>query len=332
LDRRDAIIAATLFVAAFATRLGSADEARGVRRVGFLGARSRSTQYKRDIYYEAFVDGMRALGYTEGKNLVIEWRFADGKYDRLPALAEELVRSNVEVIVTHGTPALRAAKRATQTIPIVSVVIGGDPVADGFVKSLARSDNNITGLANISTELPQKYIELLRAILPGVKHIGVVLNPSNATNLEILQSIEVAARQSGIAASRFDVRTPAEIPASLASMAQQRIGAAVLANDAMLLGQGRLIADAALKQHLPLLSPYREHAKAGALVSFGPNLLEYYRRAATYVDKILRGSKPSDLPIEMPTTVEFVLNRRTAQALGLTLSPQVLLRADEVVD
>jgi putative ABC transport system substrate-binding protein len=210
-------------------------------------------------------------------------------------------------------------------------VIGGDPVADGFVKSLAQSGNNITGLANISTELPQKYLELLRAILPGLKRIGVVLNPANPTNIQILHNIEVAAEPYGISALAFHVSSPAEIPGTLERIRQEHAGAAVLANEALFTRNARLVADAALKEHMPLLSPYREHARAGALVSFGPNLADYYRRAASYVDKILRGSKPSDLPIEMPTTVEFVVNQRTAKALGITLPPQVLLRADEVI-
>lgn len=309
-----------------------AQESKTLRRIGFLAARSRSTPASPDVHYDAFVTGMRSLGYIEGKNLVIEWRFADGKYDRLPTLAQELVKARVEVIVTHGTATLRAAQRASTTIPIVCAVIGGNPIADGFVKSLARPQTNITGLANNSTEIPQKYIQLLKTLLPNETRVAVLVHPANPTTREILEGVKTKGQQNGITASGFEATTAQQLDANFARMSAEHIGAAIVANDSFFLGESLRIANAALKNHVAVISPYWEHAASGALASYGPNLVDYYRRASVYVDKILKGAKPNDLPIEMPTEYELVINRKTAKALGLTLSNEVLIRADRVID
>ena len=267
-----------------------------VWRIGFLGARLRSTPSNPEVYYDAFVQGMRELGYVEGKNLVIEWRFADGKYERLPGLAAELVQMKVEVIVTHTTPAIQAAQRATRTIPIVAAVVG-DPVGSGFAASLARPGGNITGLSNIAVDVSPKHIELLKTMIPRLSRVANLVNPGNSSHLAVLKSVQAAARQVGIKILPMDARAPEEIERGFATMARERAESVIVAPDPFFFQQRRQIAELALKNRVPSMFSFREEVAAGGLMSYGPNLTDFYRRAATYVDKILKGAKPGELPI-----------------------------------
>ena len=301
-----------------------------VRRIGFLAVRSRSTPSNPEPYYDAFVQGMRELGYVEGKNVVIEWRFADGKYERLPGLAAELVQMKVEVIVTQG-PGTQASQRATSTIPIVFAPVN-DPVGSGVVASLARPGGNVTGLSLMAVDLSPKQLELLKIMRPRLSSVAVLLNFGNAGHPAILKSVQSAARQVGIKALPVDARAPEEIERGFATMTRERIEAVIVAGDAFFVGQRRRIAELALKHRMPSMFLTREDVQAGGLMSYGPNLAEFYRRGATYVDKILKGAKPGDLPIEQPTQIHLAINLKTAKMLGLVVSNELLSRADEVIE
>ena len=302
-----------------------------VRRIGFLATRSRSTVSNPDVYYDAFVQGMRDLGYVEGKNLVIEWRFADGKYERLAGLAAELVQMKPEVIVTHGTPGPQAMRQATSTIPIVTAS-AGDPVASGFAVSLTRPGGNITGLSLIAIDLSPKHFELLTIMVPRLSRVAVLANPGNSSHPAILKSLQTAAQQVGIKVLPMDARTPEEIERGFAMMKRERAEAVIVAADGFFVGQRRRIAELAAKNRTPSMYAFREHVGAGGLMSYGQNLTEHYRSAATYVDKILKGAKPGDLPFEQPTRIHLAINRKTAKALGLKIPQELLLRADEVIE
>ena len=303
-----------------------------VWRIGFLAARSRSTTSNPDVYYDAFVQEMRALGYVEGQNLEIEWRFADGKYDRLPNLAAELVQKKVEVIVAATTPPALAAQLATTTIPIVAVAVG-DPVESGLVASLGRPGGNITGVANIVGDIGPKRLELLRLIKPTLSRVAVLGNPANSTiNTSSMKKIQDAARRVGVTAIPIYARTSEEIERGFAQMLRERAEGVIVAVDTFLYGQRTQIAGLAVKYRMLLVSAFREEALAGSLLSYGPNNADIYRRAATYVDKILKGAKAGDLPIEQPSLFELVINLRTAKAVGLTISRELLQRADRVIE
>ena len=302
-----------------------------VRRIGFLAVRFRSTPSNPEVYYDAFVQGMRELGYAEGKNLVIEWRFADGKVERLPDLAAELVRANVELIVTHGTQATQAAQRATSKIPIVTAAVG-DPVGTGFAASLARPGGNITGLSSMTADLTAKQIEFLMTIMPKLSRVAFLVNSTNPASADYVKSAETIARQSGLKVVTLEARNPGEIERAFAAMTQARVEAVIVAADAFFLGQRRQLAELTLKNRLPSMFYYREDTLAGGLISYGQNLADHYRRAATYVDKILKGAKPGELPFEQPTRIHLAINRKTAKVLGLTVSKELLFRADEVIE
>ena len=308
-----------------------AQPAPGVRRIGFLAARSRSTPSNPDVFYDAFVQGMRDLGYVERKNLVIEWRFADGKYEPLAGLAAELVRMRVEIIVTHGNATIQAAQRATSTIPIVTAA-SNDLVGSGFVASLARPGGNITGLSNISAELSPKHLELLKSMMPKLSRVAILLNPGNSANPAILKSVETGAPQVGIKTLLVNARTVEDLDRGFTTMTREGAQAVIVAADAFFLGQGRQIADLTLKSRMPAITNWQQHTAAGVLMSYGQNPADYYRRAAIYVDKILRGAKPGELPIEQPTEFHLAINRKTAKALGLTIPQELLLRANEVIE
>ena len=329
ITRRLVVIA--LGAGALAPLASFAQQQDKVRRIGFLGARSRSTQSNPDVYYDAFTRGMRELGYIEGKNLVIEWRFADGKYERLPGLAAELVQMKVEVIMTHSTPATQALQRATSAIPIVFVAVS-DPIGSGIAVSLARPGGNITGLTNILSELSAKHIELLKIILPKLSRVAVFVNPDNPSHPAVLKSIQAAARQVGIKVLPLDVHTPEEIERGFATMKRERAEALINASDPFLSLQKQRITELALKNRIPSISSTREDVQAGGLMSYGTSFIGLYRRAATFVDKILKGTKPAELPIEQPTRFEMLINRKTANALGLKINNELLLRADEVIE
>ena len=304
----------------------------GTRRIGFLASRSRSTPSNPDVYYDAFVDQLGKLGYVEGKNLAIEWRFADGKFERLPQLASELARANVEVIVTHSSPGTRAAQRATSTIPIVMTAVG-DPVGSGFARSLQRPGGNITGLALMVTDLTAKQFELLRTIMPGVSRVAVLMNPaSKATMRQDLKEIQGIAKRRGVDLVAVSARTAAEIRTGFSKMTRQGAEALIITGDAYYAGQAGLLAELTLTHKLPSIGWYRDYVRAGVLMSYGPETSFLYRAAAIYVDRILKGARPDNLAIEQPTRIHLAINRRSAKALGLIVPPDLLLRANEVID
>ena len=298
-----------------------------VPRIGFLSVRSLADNTH---LLEAFRQGLRELGYVEGQNVAIEYRYAEERPERLPALAAELVRLKVDVIVTGGAPAPEAAKQATSTIPIVFAV-AGDPVAVGLVASLARPGGNITGLANMAPEVVGKQLELLKEVVPRVSRVSVLQNPGNRGSAVVLREAEGAARTLGLQLHTVRARTPVEIDAAFAAMRSQHTGGVLVLRDGLFLAQRTQIAALAAKNRLPAVYGFREQAEAGGLMAYGASVPLMYRRAATYVDKILKGAKPADIPVEQPTKFELVINLKTAKALGLTIPPSLLQRADELI-
>ncbi len=274
---------------------------------------------------------MRELGYVDGGNIAIEWRFADGHYERLPGLAAELVGLNPEVLVTYSTPATQALRHATSTIPIVSALMG-DPVRSGFATSLARPGGNVTGLSTIPADVSSKYIELLKLMMPKLTRIAVLVNPGTGSHPSILKSIQAAAQRARAKVLRVDARTPEEIAHGFATMEHDRSEAVIILGDSFFVRQRRQITELVAQYRLASMFEWREDVQAGGLVSYGQNASDFHRRAATYVDKILKGAKPGELPIEQPTKLHLAINRNTAKALGLTVPPELLLRADEVIE
>ena len=273
---------------------------------------------------------MRERGYVAGKNLVIEWRYLDGQSGNLNDLAADLVRLNVEVVVAYGTAAVQAAQRATSTIPIV-IAAAVDPVGSGLVASLARPGGSTTGLSAIAVDLSPKHLELLKTMIPRLLRVAVLTNPGNPSQAAVTKNVEMAARGLGIEVVAASARNPAEIESALAHAARVRVGAVIVAGDAFFSGQGALFSAASLKNRMPTISIYREHVQAGGLISYGQNIADFHRQAATFVDKILKGARPADLPVEQPTMYELFINQKTAKALGLTIPQSLLLRADEVI-
>jgi putative ABC transport system substrate-binding protein len=300
-----------------------------IPRIGFLGVSTPGAWATR---VDAFRAGLRDLGYVEGKNIVIEFRFAQGQFDRLPELAAELVRLKVDVIVTHTAPGALAAKQATATNPIPVVMTNvGDAVGWGIVASLARPGGNITGDTFFVTELVTKRLELLKDAIPRVRRVAVLTNPDNAGTGQSLQAMEIAAKELSVALLRFHARGPADLDGAFAAMAKESVDALAVIEDAILVPSNKRIAELAVKQRLPSIS-FTEYADAGGLFGYGPNVLALYRRAAVFVDKILKGAKPADIPIERPTRFEFVINMNTAKALGLTVSTATRMRADREIE
>ncbi len=300
-----------------------------VSRVGFLyfGSRQSSVDTGR---YPVFLTGMHELGYVEGKNFVVEARFADGNTEQLPGLAAELVRLNVDLIVATGGPAIRAAQRATTAIPIVMTVTA-DPVADGFAASLARPGGNITGLSS-NAEVSQKHLELLALAVPRLARVAVLMNSANPGHPRQLSAIQVAAKNAGMHVSVVDGRDADEIKRGFGSMARDHAGAVIILGDTFFVQQAGRIAELALSHRLPSLGSTRDYPEAGNFMSYGLDARDNFRRAAYYVDKILKGAKPADLPIEQPIKYELVINLKTAEALGLTIPQTLLLRADQVIE
>ena len=279
---------------------------------------------------DAFRAGLRELGYEEGKNLVIEIRWAEGKNDRLPELAAELVRLKVDVLVTHGSLPVRAAKNATTTIPIVFAV-SGDVVALGFVTNLARPGGNMTGAIFFINELAAKRVELLKDVLPRLTQVAVLLNADSPGTPLLLQSMETAARSLKVTLHKFPVRAPREFEAAFAAMVKQRVGALAIPDDPMFIANSKALAELALKRRLPSAG-FIYFAEAGGLLSYGVNFDGMWRRAAYFVDKILKGTKPGDIPIEQATRFEMFVNNKTAKALGIKIPNVVLVRADRVIE
>ena len=274
---------------------------------------------------------MRELGYIQGRNCSIEWRFADGRYERLPSLAAGLVRSNMDVIVAGTALSVQAAHQATATIAIVMVAVP-DPIGEGFAKSLSRPEGNITGLTNIVTEISVKHLELLRIAVPRLARVAVLINPLNPSDSLILEQIQGAAFSIGVKVFPVEASTAKQIEAGFAAMIRERTQALIVAADSYFDVQRGQIAKLAVESRLPAISSNREMTEAGALMSYGQDLGDHYRRAATYVDKILKGAKPGDLPIEQPTVLGLVINKTTAKALGLAIPQELVLRADKVIE
>ena len=279
---------------------------------------------------EAFEQGLREHGYVEGQNIAFEHRDAAGRADRLPALAGELVRLKVDVIVTQSNVAALAAKQATQTIPIV-MAIAGDPVKAGVVGSLASPGGNVTGLTLMQTELSRKRLQLLREAAPGTALVAVIWNPTDPSAADFLRETEAAARSLGLKLHEIEARSPAELDAAFKAVADLRPSAFFTLPGGMFQANVRRIIDFAAKRRLPGVFPNRAFVEAGGLLSYAPSLAASWRRAAVFVDKILKGAKPGDLPIEQPTQFELVVNLRTAKALGLTIPAAVLARADQII-
>jgi putative ABC transport system substrate-binding protein len=280
---------------------------------------------------EAFRQGLRELGYVEGKNIVIEWRAAEGKRDRVPALADELVRLKVDVIVTGGATDTRAAKAATVNIPIV-MTNDGDPVGSGFVASLARPGGNITGLSTLSPEISGKRLELLKEIVPKLTRVAVFGTSTSASNARELKEVELAAGALAVKLQYLDVLAPKDFETAFRAAAKERSEAALMNVSGGIMGfQRKNVLELAVKNRLPVTYHRREYVEAGGLMSYGVNVLDLDRRAATYVDKILKGAKPADLPVEQPTKFEFFINLKAAKQIGLTIPPNVLARADRVI-
>jgi putative tryptophan/tyrosine transport system substrate-binding protein len=298
-----------------------------VYRLGFLGAASASADPTR---VEALRAGLRDLGYVEGKNIVIEYRWAEGNYDRLRVLAAELVRLKVDVLVTAGTPAISTAKQTTTTVPIV-MAGSGDAVATGLVASLARPGGNVTGLTDAVPELMAKWLELLKEAVPRTERVAVLLNPDNPADVRSRKTTETAARSLNIELHRFEVRRLSEVEDAFAAMAKSRVDALLLTTDSLFNVNVRAIAGLAVKRRLPAAGS-KDFAEAGGVIGYGVAFSDNYRRAASFVDKILRDAKPADLPVEQPTKFEMVINLKTARALGLTIPPAVLVRADRVIE
>jgi ABC-type uncharacterized transport system substrate-binding protein len=300
-----------------------------IPRIGFLVASSASDAAIAR-WIEAFRQGLRDLGYVEGRNIVIEYRYAGEKYERLPALAAELVRLKVDVIVSHGTPGPLAAKQATSVIPII-MTSAGDPVASGLVSSLARPGGNVTGMSLMVPELGGKRLQLLKEILPGLSRVAVLWNAANPYNSLVVREMEATATTVGVQLQSLAVRGPDDIEDALVAAATGRAGALTVVEDPLTNTKRKQIVDFAAKSRLPAIYGIKEFVDAGGLMSYGVYFADSYRRAAVYVDKILKGAKPADLPVQQPTKFEFVINLKTAKALGLTIPPSLLGRADEVI-
>ena len=328
MDRREAILAVLAVGAMAGAPASLAQSQRKVWRVGFLalGSAASSSQIT-----SAFLTGMQELGYVEGSNLIVEWRFADGEFERLPPMAADLARSKVDVIVAVASAAISAAQKATATIPIVMATTG-DPVGSGFVRSLAHPGGNITGLSNMGGEIGPKLLDLTRSILPTLSRVGLLVSPTSTTYRAIVDGILDAAQKVGVKALVAEASTAQEIDDAFAMMVREKAEAAIVGAAPFLSLQRRQIAELALKSRIPLVCGNRSMVEAGGLMSYAQDFIDAYRRSATYVDRILKGAKPADLPVEQPTQLELVVNLKTAKVLGITIPQSVLLRADKIIE
>jgi putative tryptophan/tyrosine transport system substrate-binding protein len=324
MDRRTFILAvgSSLLALPFASQ---AQTPAKVWRIGMLETTSTTLNAAN---LEAFRQGLRELGYAEGRNLIIEYRSTDGRIERFVDLAVELVGMKVDLIVARQTAAAIAAKNATLTIPVVMTAMG-EPLL--VVASLAHPGGNVTGLSSVTVDIESKRLGLLRELLPGSTRIAALYNMSSPTNPGQWQQIETAARSMGIQAQLLDVRKPEDLGPAFDATIRQRTDGLIVGQDGLLQANRKLIVDLAAKHRLPAIYRAMEFIEAGGLMAYGPNYPDLYRRAATYVDKILKGAKPGDLPVEQPTKFELIINLKAAKALGLTIPPPLLLRADEVI-
>ena len=326
--RRMFVIA--LGTGAFAPLASFGQQPGKVWRIGFLSQRHVDF-VDADYYYGPFTQGMRELGYVEGKNLTIEWRSAEGKAERLPELAAELVRLRVDILVAGGTPASLAAQKATATLPIVMISVG-DAIGSGLVKNLARPGGNSTGFSIMSTDIGPKLLEMLRAMAPKVSRVAVLVNPDNPINALVLGSVQSAAQSIGVKIQPAEANTPQGIASAFDAMARQKAGALIVPLEPLFQQQKMQIIELAVKHRLPSIGGYAEFAEIGGLLSYGNNIRENYRRAPTYVDKIFKGAKPGDLPIEQPTTFELALNLKAAKSLGIKVPQTILIQATKVIE
>jgi putative tryptophan/tyrosine transport system substrate-binding protein len=329
MDRRRFLLT-SLAGAVAVPRAGGAQQAAKIARVGILGGISAPAHPQR----EAFLQGLRDLGYVEGRSIVIEKRLDEGKLERLPALAAELVALEVDVILAAHTAAALAAKQATKTLPIVLAGVR-DPVGTGLVTNLARPGGNVTGLSLLAPELVGKRLEQLKQAVPEVTRVAALWHRGGQverTDTDLLKGAEAAARALGVGLQIVEVRGPADLDRAFSDMIRARTGALIVLGGTMLSTERRRVVDLAATNRLPAVYPVREFVDAGGLMFYGANTADSWRRAATYVDKILKGAKPSDLPIEQPTKFQLVINLKTAKALGLTIPPSLLARADQVIE
>jgi putative ABC transport system substrate-binding protein len=321
---------ALISLALLAAPLGArAQQAGKVYRIGFLSLGSEPSLLA--PYRIAFQQELQERGWIEGRDIVFEPRFAHFKSEQLPELVAEVLRLKIDVIVVSSTEAALAAKRATTSIPIVMTDVG-DPVGIGLVASLARPGGNVTGLSFLGTEVTGKQLDLLKQAIPRLSLVGVLSNPANASHASRLKEAEVTADRLGVQLLLLGARSAAELDSAFASLAERRAGALLMLADPFFGQQWNQLVLLAVKTRLPTMYAWREHVVGGGLMSYGVNLMELYRHVAVYVEKILKGAKPGDLPVEQPTKFEFVINLKTAKALGLTIPPSVLARADEVIE
>jgi putative tryptophan/tyrosine transport system substrate-binding protein len=299
---------------------------RGLPKIGFLNLISRDA----DSRVPAFLEGMRELGYVEDKTVVIEWRSADGNVQRLTPLAEGLVRDNVDVIVAVQTQAIEAARRATRRIPIVFAATQ-DPVGSGFARTLARPGGNITGISSLSADMASKQVELVKLALPHCSRVAVLVNPTNSASAAVAQAIENAATKIDLRALRLTAASAEELEAAAAAAAAAKSDAMIVLGDSFFVQSRFVIARAAIRYRLPTIFVPREHVMAGGLMSYGPSIAGNYRRVAVFVDRILKGAKPGELPIEQPVQFDLIINLKTAALLGLALPQSLLVRANEVI-
>ena len=321
-------ILAGLLLALAAPRAAEAQRSATVPRVGYLFS---FTPAEGKHLWEACRHGLRKLGYVDGQNIVLEPRWADGRHERLPTLAAELVRLKTDVIVSAATPASLAAKAATNSIPVVIVAVG-DPVKTGLVTSLARPGGNVTGLSLLTTDLSGKRLELLAECVRPIPRVAILMHPDNPVHAVFLEETREAAQRLGVQIQSLQARNPMEIEQVFAAAGADRAVALVVFDDPVIWSYRAQIVARAAKRKLPVMYGYREFVDDGGLMSYGPDRIDHYGRTAIYVDKILKGAKPADLPVEQPTKFELVINLKTAKALGLTIPPSLLQRADQVIE
>ena len=306
----------------------NAQQSKKIARIGFLS--SRSVEVERS-WLAAFQQGLGALGYWEAKNIVIEQRYAEARYERIPELLAALIRLKVDVLVALGDPAVHAAKKASSTIPIV-MVTSPDPVGTGLVASLARPGGSVTGLSDFHADLMPKRLEFLKEIVPSVSRVAVLWNPASPSHPRQLKDLQAAAPAYRVTLLPLGINGPDEIEHAFAAIGKERPGGLLVIGDPVLVTHRKRIAELALKNRLPAIATLLQFAEAGFLITYGANFADLYRRAATYVDKILKGAKPADLPVERPVKFDLVINLKTAKALGVTVPRSLLLRADQVIE
>jgi putative tryptophan/tyrosine transport system substrate-binding protein len=316
----------TLVGSAVAWPLGAHAQQK-IPRIGFMG---NSTAALETNLVDAFREGLRELGYEEGRNIAIEYRWADGNYDRFPTLAEELIAARVDAIVTAGTPAALAVKRATTTVPLVMVAVG-DPIGTGLVSSLARPGGNLTGLSSIAPDLEGKRLQLLREVLPALSHVAMFVNSLNPFHVSSMKQARAAAQAMGIKLQLHDIPKSEDLDDAFAAIRKERPDALLILADRVFLHNRQRMMDFTNEQRLPNVNAYKELVEVGGLMSYGPSYEDMHKRAAIYVDKILKGTKPADLPIEQPSKFTFIVNLKAAKALGVTVPSQLLGLADQLI-